>query len=98
MRLAPATTTPYDVPMQEVAVQSVAQDSGVAQADSTSPVATLEGIPEQQPEGLDRMMLAEDRLPVVLAVVLVVWIGVLLMLVRTDRRLSRLERDLDASA
>ncbi len=47
-----------------------------------------------QPQGIERVMLAEDKLPVVLAVVLVVWLGVLLLLLRTDRRLARVERDL----
>ena len=40
-------------------------------------------------------MLAEDKLPVVLAVVLIVWAGILLLLLRTERRLARLERTLD---
>ena len=43
-------------------------------------------------------MLADDKLPVVLAVVLIVWLGVLLLLFRTDRRLARIERDLDDRA
>ncbi|WP_420454514.1 CcmD family protein [Rubrivirga sp.] len=47
-----------------------------------------------QPQGVERVMLAQDKLPVVLAVVLVVWLGVLLLLFRTDRRLARIERDL----
>jgi len=50
---------------------------------------------EQQPRGIERMMLAEDKLPVVLAVVLIVWVGVLLLLFRTERRLARIERALD---
>jgi CcmD family protein len=50
---------------------------------------------EQPPVGIERTMLAEDKLPVVLAVVLVVWIGIALLLLRTDRRLARLERRLD---
>ena len=51
---------------------------------------------EQPAQGIERVMLADDKLPVVLAVVLVIWAGILLLLVRTDRRLARLERDLDA--
>ena len=46
------------------------------------------------PEGIERVMLAQDKLPVVLAVVLLVWAGVLFVLFRTDRRLARVERDL----
>ena len=59
-------------------------DAGAAQA-----------VTEQPAQGIERVMLADDKLPVVLAVVLVVWLGILLLLVRTDRRLARIERDLD---
>ena len=48
---------------------------------------------EVQPaEGIERVMLAKDKLPVVLAVVLVVWLGIALLLLRTERRLARVER------
>ena len=67
------------------------------QADTT--IAVLDEAAVQattaQPQGIERVMLAQDKLAVVLAVVLVVWIGVLLLLFRTDRRLARLERELD---
>ena len=69
------------------------------QADTTiallDPDAT-QAITEQPPQGIERTMLAQDRLPVVLAVVLIVWAGILLLLIRTERRLSRVERSLDA--
>ena len=58
-------------------------DAGAAQA-----------VTEQPPRGVERAMLAQDKLPVVLAVVLVIWFGLLLLIVRTDRRLSRVERAL----
>lgn len=54
-----------------------------------------QAVAEQPPQGIERVMLAEDKLPVVLAVVLVIWLGVLLLLFRTDRRLARIERELD---
>ena len=57
------------------------------------PVA--EAITEQRPQGVERVMLAENKLPVVLAVVLVIWFGLLLLVARTDRRLARIERQLD---
>ena len=66
-------------------------------ADTT--VATLDApqaVTEAQPRGVERVMLADDKLPVVLAVVLIIWFGILLLLARTDRRLSRVERRLDA--
>ena len=67
-------------------------------ADTTVAVldaAAAQAVAEQPPAGVERAMLAQDKLPVVLAVVLVVWAGIALLLLRTDRRLSRLERRLD---
>ena len=56
--------------------------------------ATTE-VPTAEPVGLERVMLAEDKLYVVLAVVLIIWAGLLVFLYRNDRRLARLERSLD---
>ncbi len=42
----------------------------------------------------ERVMLAENKLPVVLVVVLVVWAALMLLALRTDRRLARIERAL----
>ena len=56
---------------------------------------TVVAVPHAVTGRLEQTMLAEDKLPVVLAVVLVIWFGVLLFLFRTDRRLARLERALD---
>lgn len=69
------------------------------QADTTIAVLdtpAAQAITEQPPQGIERTMLAEDRLPVALAVVLIVWAGILLLLMRTERRLSRLEKSLDS--
>ena len=41
-------------------------------------------------------MLAQDKIYVVLAVVLIIWIGLAVFLYRTDRKIDRLERKLDA--
>ena len=66
-------------------------------ADTTVAVLdAAQAVTEQPAQGVERVMLADDKLPVVLAVVLVIWFGVLLLLFRTDRRLARVERDLDA--
>ena len=51
-------------------------------------------VPVQQEQGLERVMLAEDKLYVVLAVVLIIWIGLVFLVFRTDSRISRLERKL----
>ncbi len=49
---------------------------------------------EAAPVGLERTMLAEDKLFVVLAVVLIIWAGLAWFILRTDQKLSRLERNL----
>lgn len=49
----------------------------------------------QSPEGLERVMLDDGKIYVVLAVVLIIWAGLLLMLFRTDRRIDQLERRID---
>lgn len=56
-----------------------------------------EEVPVQESTGLERVMLAQDKLYVVLAVVLIIWIGLALLVVRTDRKLERMERKLDES-
>ncbi|GEM_PF-1685447 len=49
----------------------------------------------QAPEGLDRIMGQGGKIYVVLAVVLLIWIGLVTVLFRTDRKIDRLERRLD---
>ncbi len=60
-------------------------------------VWTLSEVPTQEPEGIERLMLAEDKLFVVLAVVLVIWFGIVALIWRTDSRLARLEQEIDES-
>jgi hypothetical protein len=59
--------------------------------DTTIAVLDPQAVAEQQPRGIERPMLAENKLPVVLAVVLIIWAVMLLLLFRTERRLARLE-------
>lgn len=49
-------------------------------------------VPVQQREGIETVMLAEDKLYVVLAVVLIIWLGLLYFIYRTDRKIEQLER------
>jgi len=49
----------------------------------------------QEPSGLDRIMGTHGKIYVVLAVVLLIWFGLVTLLVRTDRKIDRLERRLD---
>lgn len=52
-------------------------------------------VPVQQNEGIETVMLAEDKLYVVLAVVLIIWIGFIFFVYRTDRKIERLERKVE---
>jgi CcmD family protein len=55
-------------------------------------------IPVREPEGYERVMLSEDKIFVVLAVVLIIWMGIVWMIYRTDRQLKRLEDEMASSA
>ncbi|MDX1530339.1 MAG: CcmD family protein [Rhodothermales bacterium] len=57
---------------------------------------TPAALPEAPPVGLEVVMLQQDKLYVVLAVVLLIWFGLLFFLFRTDRRLARLEREVES--
>lgn len=80
----------------------IAADTARAAADSLAAAAdtlgagAIERMPEAPPTPLETVMLQQDKLFVVAAVVLLIWIGVALFLLATDRRLDRLERALDA--
>ena len=52
---------------------------------------------QRAPQGIERVMLATDKLPVVLVVVLLIWFGLLFLLFRTDRRIRRIEKELNES-
>jgi len=67
--------------------------------DTVSSVRTLESggqIAQQGPVGVERFMLQQDKLYVVAAVVLLIWLGIAAYLLSNDRRIARLERALDA--
>ena len=70
------------------------QDAQDAEGVSTSYDSTWTQavIPEQPPLGTERFMLAQDKLFVVLAVVLVIWFGIAYFIHRTDRKLLALEK------
>lgn len=44
-----------------------------------------------QTAGIEAAMLDNDKLLVVLAVVLVIWIGIVIFIVTTDRKIERIE-------
>lgn len=66
--------------------------------DSTSPYDSTwaeQPVDTQQSTGLDRVLGADGKIYVVLAVVLLIWFGLLVVLFRTDRKIDRLERRLE---
>ncbi len=65
-----------------------------AEAAADSATAGAQTVQAASPS--ERVMLAENKLPVVLAVVLIVWAALMILALRTDRRLARIERSLDA--
>ena len=68
---------------------SAARDTAIALLDPDAA--------QQVPQGIERAMLASDKLPVVLAVVLIIWFGLLFLLFRTDRRITKIERELNSN-
>lgn len=58
-------------------------------------IAVLDAATTAGAEPLERAMTVASKTPVVLAVVLVVWLGLLTLVLVTERRLARLERRLD---
>ena len=54
-------------------------------------ITTSLGVKLFQTSELEQTMLSEDKLYVVLAVVLVIWFGIVIMLMRNDRKISQLE-------
>lgn len=55
-------------------------------------------VPTAEPDALESVMMADGKIYVVLAVVLIIWFGVLFYLYRTDARLKRIEKNLDESS
>ncbi|PEN13382.1 hypothetical protein CRI94_08625 [Longibacter salinarum] len=52
-------------------------------------------IPTKQPQGFEQTMIADGKILVVLAVVLIIWFAILGFLFRTDRRITSLEREIE---
>ncbi|NBC19246.1 MAG: CcmD family protein [Bacteroidetes bacterium] len=69
-----------------------------AQAAASTPYDSVWANPEvptKAADGLEAVMLAQDKLYVVLAVVLIIWIGLIVFVLRTDQRLRKLERSVE---
>ena len=77
--------------MQTPAPDSLLQP---VEENTSSEIQSITEMPTAPPDALERLMVQNDKLPVVLAVVLVIWFGLLFFLFRTDRRLTRIEQNL----
>ncbi|HEX8299308.1 MAG TPA: hypothetical protein VF594_09135 [Rubricoccaceae bacterium] len=78
--------------LQTAPTVAPAADTTIALYDTMA----AQAVTVQSESPTERAMLAENKLPVVLAVVLIVWAALMLLALRTDRRLARIERALDA--
>ncbi|TDI70551.1 MAG: CcmD family protein [Bacteroidetes bacterium] len=81
----------------EQEVQTI-QDSLRATDSISTPfdsIWTGSDVPTVPPSGLEQIMLADDKIFVVMAIVLIIWIGLIFFIYRTDRRLRRVERSLE---
>jgi hypothetical protein len=80
-----ALSTTFIQDAQDQAQQSTAYDSVWAGSD----------VPTQTLSGLEQVMLSNDKLYVVLAVVLIIWFGIVILLLRNDARLKSVERTME---
>jgi len=80
----------------EQAMQAIQDSLRSAESVSTAYDSIWGGtnLPAAPPSPLEQVMLSNDKLYVVLAVVLIIWLGVIFFILRTDRRISDLERSI----
>ena len=79
-----------------LSVESPTGDRTVAVFDTVAAEAAEAQTLVQTASPSERAMLSENKLPVVLAVVLIVWAAWMMLALRTYRRLARIERDLNS--
>jgi CcmD family protein len=72
------------------AQEAVPQDQGTSTA-----YDSLWAHEQASQSAFENAFLAQDKIFVVLVVVLLIWVGITLFLYRTDRKLARLERSID---
>ncbi len=72
-------------------------DSTAADAAPYDTVWTETNPPTAQPDALERVFTADGKIYVVVAVLLIVWIGIMTYVYRTDQKIDALERRIDRS-
>lgn len=78
--------------------QDAVSDSLATPQDATAPFDSIwvnTDVPTHIPTGLEAFMLSQDKIFVVLGIVLIVWFGIVFLLFRTDSKLDKLEQALD---
>lgn len=96
---------PADGPRGDASLYATAAQgpSGTTGTDTTATDTTVydsvwtseSDIPSKQPDGFEKVMVGDGKILVVLAVILIIWIGLLGFLFRTDRRIRSLEREIE---
>ncbi|MFO8233136.1 MAG: CcmD family protein [Longimonas sp.] len=72
-------------------------DSTAADSTAYDSVWTETNPPAAQPDALERVFTADGKIYVVVAVLIIVWIGIMAYIYRTDQKIDALERRLDDS-
>lgn len=101
MPQAAPDTNAFDHATPGDALQADPQVGATPAGDSligTPPSSPTTLVPTAEPYGLEVYALQQDKLYVVAAVVLVIWIGIAFYIARTDRRIASLERLADERA
>lgn len=91
-----STQDTTDLPAPPDTAETVDSLAG-AQSTAYDTIWSEQEVPTQQPTALEEVMLQQDKIYVVLAVVLLIWFGLAAFLFRTNRRIRTLEQQLDAS-
>ncbi len=72
-----------------------APQSEAGEATAYDSVWANTNMPTAAPTPLEKVMLSHDKLYVVLAVLLIIWFGLIFFVFRTDRKVEELERTID---
>jgi CcmD family protein len=80
----------------EQQVQAIADSLRASDAVSTAYDSIWSGanLPTKPPTPLEQVMLSDDKIFVVLVVVLIIWFGIMFFVYRTDSKLKSLERNM----
>lgn len=81
----------------EEQVQSVSDSLRATESISTAfdSIWTGASVPSASLSGFDQVMLSDDKIFVVLGVLLIIWTGIIILILRADRRIDALERRLE---